>query len=333
MPLPDSRTRAVLPVVLGACLLALSLASAAAAAKPKTVAGDLRVVDSNGRTLAQQTQYVGDGVKVKSDEDADCFGDGTGGSGKPVAIPGFTALSQLADAGAADRSVRPLSISDHFDFGIALCGIGRAVSPQTGFWYLKRDHAGSQVGGDQTPVKPGDEILWYLVEDFSTPTPDELVLSAPDAAKAGGELTVKVVSYDDAGERTPAAGVSVEGADGETDAKGRLTVDADEPMLELTATREGSIPSNTEFVCTEGPGDCPAGYAETVGGTSGKDRIKVGRASTTVYGGGGDDRISATKGRYGDVFKCGAGDDVVRVSRELKKRSGFAGCERVKVAR
>ncbi len=333
MPLPDSRMRAVLPVALGICLLALSLASVATAAKSKTIAGDLRVVDSKERTLAQQTQYTGAGPTLKTDRDADCFGDGTGGSGKRVEVPGFTALSQLADAGASDRSVRPLSISDHFDFGIALCGIGKAVSPQTGFWYLKRNHAGTETGGDLTSVKEGDDILWYLIEDFTDPTPDELELVAPTAAKAGGDIDVKVVSYADDGKRTPAEGVDVEGADRPTNAKGKVTVAADEPMLELTATREGSIPSNTVYVCTQGPKTCPAGYAETIGGSPGKDRIKVGRESTTVLSGGGDDSITAKRGRYGDVFKCGAGDDVVKVSKELKKRSGFTGCERVKVAR
>jgi hypothetical protein len=333
MPLPDLRTRAFVPAVLGACLLTLTFTSAAAAAKSKTVGGDIRVVDAEGRTLAQQTQFTGSGLKVKSDKGADCFGDGTGGTGKRVEIPGFTALSQLADAGSSDRSVKPLSITDHFDFGLGLCGVGRAKSPQTGFWYLKVNHESSQVGGDQTPVKSGDDVLWYLIDDFTSPTPDELALSAPAAAKAGGDVPVKVVSYDDGGKRRPAAGVTVEGADRPTDAKGKVTVPADEPMLELTATREGSIPSNTEFVCTQGPAECPDGYAATIGGSKGKDRIKVGPESTTVYGGGGDDRITATKGRYGDVIKCGAGKDLVKVSKELKKRSGFSGCERVRVAR
>lgn len=332
MPLPDLRLRAAVPVLLGACLLALSFASAAAAAKSKTVPGELRVVDPKGKALAQQTQYTG-GVSIKSDKRADCFGPGTGGSGKRVEIPGATALGMIADAGASDGEVRPLSISDAFDFGIALCGIGRAVSPETGFWYLKENHVGSELGGDQTVVEKGDEVLWYLIQDFNDPTPDELALSAPTRAKAGGELTVKVVSYADDGTRTPAAGVTVSGAEAPTDAKGRTTVAADEPLIELTATREGSIPSNAVFVCTQGAATCPAGYAATTGGSGGDDEIKVADEATTVLAGAGDDRIAATKGSYGDVFKCGAGEDRVTVSRTLKKRSGFSGCERIKVLR
>jgi hypothetical protein len=333
MPLPDLRPRAFVPALLGACLLALSFASAAAAAKPKTIPGDLRVVAANGRSLAQQTQFTGSGLKVKTDRRADCFGQGTGGSGRRTAIPGYTALSQLADAGTSERSVRPLSISDHFDFGLALCGIGRAESPQSGFWYLKLNHVASQVGGDQTPVEPGDDVLWYLIDDYTEPTPDELALSAPAAARAGGEIPVKVVSYDDGGKRRPAAGVAVTGANGPTDARGRTTVPADASMIRLTATRAGSIPSNTEFVCTKGPRGCPAGYAEDIGGSKGKDRIRVGPRATTVRAAGGDDRITAKRGRYADAFKCGAGKDLVKVSKGLKKRSRFSGCERVRIAR
>lgn len=333
MPLPDLRLRAAIPVVLGACLLALSLAPTAMAAKSRTIAGDVRVVDSDGRTLAEQTQYTGGIAKVKTDKRADCFGAGTGGSGKRVEIPRLTALAQLADAGTSARGVRPLSISDHFDFGLALCGIGRAKSPQTGFWYLKVDHVASQVGGDQTKVQKGDDVLWYLVEDFNTPTPDELVLKAPVARKAGAEFNVRVVSYDGDGRPTPASGVAVSGADGLTKADGKVKVTADEPMIELTATREGSIPSNTEYVCTQGPDGCPDGYAETIAGSKGKDRIKVRPRSTTVLAGGGDDLIDAKKGRYGNVFKCGAGRDTVKVSKQIKKRSAFRGCERIRVAR
>jgi hypothetical protein len=331
MPLPDLRLRVVVPAVLGAFLLAFSFASVATAAKSNTVPGQLRVVNSKGRSLAQQTQFTGDGVSIKTDKKADCFGPGTGGSGKSVDVPGFTALGLVADAGTSERAVRPLGISDAFDFGVAVCGIGKAVSSQTGFWYLKVNHVASQVGGDQTTVAKGDEVLWYLIDDFNKPTPDELVLDAPTSAKAGGELKAKVVSYADDGTKSPAEGVDISGADGPTDAKGKTTIPADEPMIELTATRDGSIPSNTVFVCTQGPDTCPAGYATTTGGSKGDDRIDVADEATTVLAGAGDDRITATDGKYGDVINCGGGDDSVTVSKVLKKRSGFKGCERIKV--
>src|SRR4051794_15509159 len=114
MPLPDLRSRALAPALLAVCLLAFTFASAAAAAKTTTVPGQLRVIDSKGRTLAQQTQYTGDGVSIKSDKKAACFGPDNKGSGKRVDVPGFTALSQLIEAGANDKSLRPVSLTDAF---------------------------------------------------------------------------------------------------------------------------------------------------------------------------------------------------------------------------
>jgi hypothetical protein len=333
MPLPDLRSRVVVPALLAVCLLAFTFASAAAAAKTKTVPGQIRVIDSKGRILAQQTQYTGDGVSIKSDKKADCFGSDNTGSGKRVDVPGFTALSQLIEASDNDKSIRPVSLTDAFSFGLAVCGIGKAVSDEAGFWYVKENHEAAQVGSDQLEIDKGDQVLWYLIKDASAPPPDELALSAPAAAKSGQDVTVKVVSYADDGKKSPAEGVDVEGAKSKTDAKGKTTVPADEPMLALTGTRKGSIPSNTVYVCVQGPGECPAGYAEVTAGTKGADKIKVGDISTTVLAGAGDDRITATSGKYGDDFDCGSGDDLVTVSKTLKKLSGFSGCERVKVAR
>lgn len=323
MPIPVLRARAA--TVLGCAFATLTFASIAEA---KSIPGELRVINSNGDILAEQTQYVStDPRSVKSDPKADCFGDGTGGSGESVGVPGASALSQLIDAGSNDRDVRPLSISDSFDFGLALCGIGEAISSQTGFFYLKQNHVGSQTGGDQTVLKKGDEILWFLVADFNDPLPDELVLKAPTRAKAGVDTPVEVISYADDGTRTPAEGVAVTGADEPTDAAGRTMVSADERLLELTGTREGSIPSNEVVVCTL---RCPAGYATTIGGTKVGDKIVAGKLAETILAGGGDDRIDATEGSAPDLIKCGGGEDRVTVTRRSPK---LVGCERVRTRR
>lgn len=332
MPLPDLRLRAVVPAVLGACLLALSFASAAAAVKSKTVPGELRVVDSNGKTLAEQTQYTGS-VKIETDPKASCFGPGTGGSGDVAQVPGATALGLLADAGTTDRDVTPLSVTDSFDFGLGLCGIGKAVAPETGFWYLKQNHVASQTGGDQTELSKGDEILWYLIEDFNAPVPDELVLSASTRVKDGADIPVKVVSYADDGTRSPAEGVDVAGADGPTDAAGKTTVAADGDLVELSATRAGSIPSNKMTVCTLAAAKCPAGYAQTIGGGDGDDKITVDQLASTVLAGDGDDRIKATQGSSGEIVKCGTGDDELVIAKAISKRSKASGCERIKIVR
>ena len=319
--------------VLRACVAVFGFALAsmmfASIAEAKSTPADMRVVDSSGEVLADQFQYTSsDGVKVKTDRRADCFGPNTGGSGDKADVPGSTALAQLVDGGRTDRDLRPLSISDNFDFGLALCGIGDAVSPQTGFFYLKVDHVDSQVGGDQTAVEKGSSILWYLVEDFNDPVPDELALSTSGEAKSGEELTVKVVSYGPDGKKVAAEGAEVTGADAPTDAKGKTTVTV-EDLSELTATREGSIPSNEVVVCGLKAAKCRPGYAETIGGTGGDDKIAAGKDAETILAGGGDDTIKGDGSTAPDVVKCGGGDDKVTGYGKSEKVTKFAGCEKV----
>ena len=238
------------------------------------------------------------------------------------------ALGLLADGGIASRKLKPLSVSDSFDFGLALCGIGKAVAPDTGFWYLKQNHAASTTGGDQTLIKRGDDILWYLIEDFNDPIPDELVLKAPPRVKSGESVTVKVVSYADDGKRTPAEGAEVTGADEPTDGKGKTTLTADEDILGLTATRKGSIPSNTEVLCTLVAARCPAGFAATIGGTNGDDKIVAGAEAEVILAGRGDDRIDASKGASPDVIKCGGGEDKLILTKR-QKHGKNGSCERI----
>lgn len=322
MPIPVPRARAA--AVLG---VALTMLLSASIAEAKSIPAELRVVDSDGEIIAEQTQYTSTGdSSLKSDPQADCFGEGTGGSGDSVAVPGSTALSQLLDARAADRDVSPISVSDSFDFGLAICGIGEAVSTQQGFLYLKQNHTGAETGGDQTIVEKGDEILWFLVENFEDPLPDELELKVKPTADAGSDIKVKVFSFGDDGKRTPAAGAEVTGADGPTNAKGVTTVPADGKIVEVQATRDGAIPSNVGVVCTADLARCPAGYAETIGGTKGDDRIVGGKLAATVVAGGGDDTIDVSAGgKAPDVVKCGGGDDTVTLPEGVKIKT--SGCE------
>ncbi|MFN8150103.1 MAG: hypothetical protein U0R24_03110 [Solirubrobacterales bacterium] len=132
MPLNHSRSRAIAAALMGSLLVALSFASIAAAAKTKAVPAELRVVDGKGRVLAEQTQYTGNPSTIKTDPKATCFGPDDGGSGDKVEIPAPTAMSLLADGGATDSAIKPLSITDAFSFGLGLCGIGKTVAPSTG---------------------------------------------------------------------------------------------------------------------------------------------------------------------------------------------------------
>jgi hypothetical protein len=329
MPTPTFRVLHAVRALLGAVAamsLALTFASLAEA-KTKTVPAGFRVVDTAGRSLADGTQFSGP-VTIKTNRHADCFGDGTGGSGAKVDVPGDTALGQLASGGTAFPGVDPLSVTDAFDFGLGLCGVGKAVSPPTGYWYLKVNHAAAFTGGDQTAVTKGDEILWYLIDDYAEPTPDELALKAPVSADPGDQIQVKVNSYADDGTKSAAPGVQVTGAEEPTDAQGKATVTVADGVTRLRATRTGSIPSNTVALCAGRLSKCRAGYAETIGGTSRSDKITGGAKAERILAGAGKDHVNARKGRGVDKINCGPGKDEVVLSKGSKSK--VRSCEKVK---
>ncbi len=326
MPTPTFRVRSVVPVLLCACLLALTFTALAEASKG-TTAADLRVVDPDNRTLTEGTQMTGP-VKIRTDRRAACFGPGTGGSGDRVSVPGSTALGQLANARGVDDDVSPLGITDYFDFGLGICRIGSAVAPATGYWYLKINHEASFSGADQARVRPGDEVLWYLIEDFNAPVPDELELVAPARVNAGEPFEVKVIRWADDGKRGPAAGVEVSGAPAPTAADGTTTVSVNRRTAVLRATEPGAISSNEEVVCTTALRDCPAGYAKTIGGTARGDEIDAGRGAERILAGAGEDEIDARRGAAPDRINCGPGKDRLIVPR--KSPSKYRSCERVR---
>ena len=237
-----------------ACAIAtLLIAPAAAQAK---VTADLRVEATGGRSLADVSQTTSQ-ASVKTDPGADCFGP-PGGSGDRVDIPNNTALGVLADALPSNPSLRPLSITDQFSFGLGICGVGGKVARADGFWYLKRNHVGAQVGGDQLRVHDGDQILWYLAPAF--PVGNELALRAPARATPGQPITVKAVAYTDKGKRRPAKGVEVgHGADA-TNSQGVTQVTFPRAgSRKLQARGKGGIPSNVETVCVKvDPSKCSA---------------------------------------------------------------------------
>ncbi len=316
--------RSVIPV----CCMATMLFASAAAAAIKTP-GDLRVVNSKGKTLAEHAQYTGT-TKVQTSRKADCFGDGTGGSGNKARLPGSTALGILEHARKNQRKLAPLLVSDHFSFGLALCGIGGDVAPQTGYWYLKQNHKGSQLGGDQTTVNKGDDILWYLITDFNDPLPDELSLKAPARVKPGADIPVEVSSYDDAGNKTPAAGAEVGGVT--TDADGEALVPQKKPVMKLKATREGSITSNSLRVCGFGAKQCPRGQLSDIRGTNRPDKMRAtGGGPDVIRAYGGADWIDIRKALDSapPVLKCGAGKDTV-IARKGQELGLAKACERIK---
>ena len=235
---------------MGACALALVLSLAlTATAVAKGTEASLRVVGKGGKTLTEKTLKTGT-VKVKTDPKATCFGAGSGGSGKSVTVPGATALGLLAQASKSSAALRPLRITDAFDFGLGICGIGGSSVHGKSSWYLKVNHVGQQISGDAVKLKRGDEVLWDLSPSY--PYPNELALEVPDNTTSGTPFTAHVYSYDEKGKRKPVAGATVTAATAPSAADGSVTVTVMGPTL-LQAKHGKEIPS--PVVCVAG--QCP----------------------------------------------------------------------------
>lgn len=232
-----------------AFILVLSLAASAVAKGPLV---DLRVVGKGGKILAEKTAGAAT-TSVKASPQADCFGPGTGGSGENVTVKGANAMSALIGASKSTASLRPLLITDAFDFGLGLCGIGGDEASTKLSWLLKVNHVAPELGGESVKVKAGDEVLWALAP---FPYPDELWLQAPRNVQAGAPFGVKVFAYDTKGKRKPAAGVTVTGAGAPTGKDGTTTVVLQKPRR-LIARGDEDIPSNRDAVCVGGK--CPRG--------------------------------------------------------------------------
>ena len=321
MPISSLRSRA--GILAGCVVLLCLLLAPPASAAPVPV--DLRVVDTAGFTMAQQTQFT-DSVTFRAAPEADCFGPGTGGSGDNITIPGPTALGAVVDASQADGDLRPIWVTDAFSFGLGLCAIGGKEAPSSGFWYLKVNHVGSQVGGDQAVVNSGDQVLWYLSPGF--PPPDELELVAPAQARPGEPFGVTVFSYADDGTRTPAQGAIVSGAFEPTDANGTTTINpATEGTFPLQATHGPDIPSNiVNLTVDEELDPCAAQVPEEIVGTRNRDKIGGTAGPDTITARGGNDRV-LTAGGCSDVVDCGSGRDKATVDASDVVRR----CNRVRV--
>ena len=237
---------------VGACALVLCLALAVTASASATTA-TLRVV-GKGNVVLSEGLVKTSNTSVKTSKQATCFGAGTGGSGKAVSLQGNTALGLLATGAKTISQLAPLSISDHFSFGLALCGVGKSVAKGQASWFLKVNHKGATVSGNKVKIKAGDEVLWDLAPSY--PYPEELVLSAPQQATAGVPFAVHVYAYNEKGQHKPMKGATVTGATGPTDAGGKVMVTLTEPT-ELSAAIGNAIPSAQEPVCLGSK--CPAG--------------------------------------------------------------------------
>jgi hypothetical protein len=323
MPIPDSRR------LRGALLLIATVAVSltfSAAASAKSIPVDLRVIGPAGQNLADHVQYTGT-TKIKTDPKANCFGKGNEGSGARVKVPGPTPIGAVADGTGVVPDLRPLSTTDAFDFGLGICGIGGFdfEVTDTAFWYFKVDHVNPQVSAETVKLDRGDEVFWYLTPDFNT-LPIELDLVAPARTTFETPTPVQVFEYADDGTKTPAAGVTVTGAQQPTDANGETTISLTAVSQTLTASREGAI-SDYAQICTQAQlEDCPKKAEDLYAGSRSDDVIKDGDGHDAVSAGAGDDEIE-TSDRFIDDVDCGKGKDVVKADRkdEIAKD-----CEKVK---
>jgi hemolysin type calcium-binding protein len=311
---------------LGCALIAAIALPAAASAH--SVGVDLRVEATNGKVLADVRQYTSPAT-VRSDPKAHCFGAGSGGSGDRVAVPNATALGLVADALPNVPSLRPLSLTDHFSFGLGVCGIGGRVGGDPDpFWDVTRDGVASQVGGDQLKVRDGDEILWYLAPSF--PVGDELVLRAPARAKPGAPVDATVFAFNEKGKRAPAADATVDFASGPTNGAGHTTLTFPDAGTEsVQANAPGEIPSNVAKVCVNATlSKCPAHHGRKIYGSPGADKIATTPGPDRIKAGAGADRISLRPGGA-DHLGCGPGRDVVIADRGDRNDEIGRSCEKV----
>jgi hypothetical protein len=324
MPIPVPRPlRAALLTALAASALLIP----ATAATAKSVPVDLRVVGSDGVVLGDYTQYT-DSVKVKTDRDATCFGPDTEGSGAKVEVKGKTALGAVVDGSkAGDTDLKPVSVTDAFDFGLGVCGIGGEVAPETGFWYLKQNHVASQTGGDLTKVKKGDALTWYLDPDFADAPPAELELVTPAGVQFDTPTEVQVFEYADDGTRTPAAGVEVTGASAPTGADGTTEISLTTARQTIVASRAGAITDEAQICASSAASDCAPQAGTIIGGSSKPDKIKGTNGPDAINAGGGNDEVNARDGQVDDIDCGGVKKNKVKADRDDEVAKN---CQKVK---
>lgn len=300
---------------LAACV-AFAVLAAPAAAKPVTA--KLRV-EVPGKSLARGATFMTDTTRFRTSR----FG-GCNGSGKRLTLNGPTALGLVRSASHIARSLRPVRISDEFDFGLLLCGLNRFVASSSAFWLYKVDHVAPEVGGDQFRLKGGEEVLWYF-SDSSTGANagEELAIEAPVRVRGERPFSVTVVRYGADGTRRPADGARVRYPGGTAVAgpDGRATIDSDrQGRLRLRAFRRADaggsdIPSAPVDVCQRARlGKCPRFPGRHIHGTAAGDRLKGTRGPDVIRAGAGRDRINI-RGGGRDRVRCGRHRDLVLANR------------------
>ena len=144
-----------------------------------------------------------------------------------------TALGTLESASLAGEFFYRINSTS---FGPYVSQIGRLPGEGANGWVYKVNGLSPPVGADAYVVKAGDEVLWYYAAFTDAGGPPTL-----DLVRSGGRC-YGAVAVDDAGKRSPAAGV-VFRLDGRSvsSANGRICPSGH--WHQLRATKEGAIRS------------------------------------------------------------------------------------------
>ncbi len=226
--------------LLGLILVSGIAPSAAAAGK---VPVHVRAVTWEGKIVIDRTVKTGT-TSVPTSSKAACFG-GSPSNGLKL-IPGATALGALQDAQAQRKPRRPLLITNAFDFGLGICGVGGAVAEGEEWWELTHNHKPSSLGGEGTVLEKNDTVLWFLAESFNRASPDELYLKAPKKVRRDSSFRVRVMAFDDQGRKRPVEGARLS-IGGRTNAAGYTRVKL-KKKTRFVARAEGLIVSNRAVV-------------------------------------------------------------------------------------
>lgn len=315
--------RRALPGVLVLASLALP---AGALALPVTV--NLRVEGLNRTVFDGPVTTDAHPVTTATAGTQTC--DGTNGAANPA--PGPTATGALDDAArqagfTLDGPYGNFGIDDYFIERVA----DERIDPATQFWSLWLDQRFAQLGGCQSRVSAGQDVLWAAVP-FSVSVP--LKLTGPGSATVGRPVAVRVI---DGQTGAPQSGARVGGATTAADGTASLTF-AQKGIYRLKADRPGTIRSNTivicadpagAAVCSSSDGTGPSISALTPGGASGGLASTRGRSRTMLISWAGDDGLGSGVSYWSvDVRRVadGAGADSGAADwRRLVDRYGLNG--------
>ena len=212
---------------------------------------EVRVVTYKGAIVADRDITTGS-TRVPTSSRATCFG-GTPTNGSRL-VEGVTALGALADIASKEAALRPLLVTNAFDFGLGLCSVGDHTPTGEEWWALKVNGVAATTGGDTTFLRRGDDVLWFLARSYNEPLWDELRLEVPARTGDRGLIRTRVQAVAADGSKRPVAGAKVFAGGalvGTTNASGAFAIRPGRNAgrtLRMVARLAGYIPSNRAVV-------------------------------------------------------------------------------------